>query len=87
MRDIEGQGSGFRGQGSGFMVRHGRLTVGEYRQFLGISRGSNFELQTQLEIARALSIGDAKSIGGTDALRLEVGKMIYAILNKSEDRG
>jgi four helix bundle protein len=31
----------------------GRLTPGEFRQFLGIARGSNFELQTQLEIARA----------------------------------
>jgi four helix bundle protein len=27
---------------------HGRLNSGEYRQFLGIARGSNFELQTQL---------------------------------------
>ena len=32
---------------------HGRLGTGEYRQFLGIARGSNFELQTQIEIARA----------------------------------
>ena len=31
----------------------GRLATGEFRQFLGIARGSNFELQTQLEIARA----------------------------------
>jgi len=31
----------------------GRLTTGEFRQFLGMARGSNFELQTQLEIARA----------------------------------
>jgi len=37
---------------------HGRLNSGEYRQFLGIARGSNFELQTQLEIARALEIGN-----------------------------
>jgi four helix bundle protein len=33
---------------------HGRLGPNEYRQFLGVARGSNFELQTQLEIARAL---------------------------------
>lgn len=31
----------------------GRLSVGEFKQFLGIARGSNFEVQTQLEIARA----------------------------------
>ncbi len=37
---------------------HGRLNTPEYRQFLGIARGSNFELQTQLEIARKLEIGD-----------------------------
>jgi four helix bundle protein len=30
---------------------HGRLGTSEYRQFLGIARASNFELQTQLELA------------------------------------
>jgi four helix bundle protein len=40
----------------------GRLSTGEFRQFLGIASGSNFELQTQLEIARALGIGNAKQI-------------------------
>lgn len=32
----------------------GGLTVGEFKPFLGIARGSNFELPTQLEIGRAL---------------------------------
>ena len=58
----------------------GRLTTGEFRQFLGISRGSNFELQTQLEIAKALGIGDFKLISEAEALSHEVGKMIYAML-------
>jgi len=62
---------------------HGRLNIGEYRQFLGISRGSNFELQTQHEIARALSMGDGKMIDETESLSHEVGKMIYAILDKT----
>jgi four helix bundle protein len=31
----------------------GRTNLGEFRQFLGIARGSNCELQTQLEIAHA----------------------------------
>jgi four helix bundle protein len=52
---------------------HGRLTVGEYRQFLGVSRGSNFELQTQFEIARTLSMGDPKLIDETETLSHEVG--------------
>jgi four helix bundle protein len=36
----------------------GRLTTGEFRQSLGIARGSNFEIQTQLEIARTLRMGE-----------------------------
>jgi four helix bundle protein len=59
---------------------HGRLTGGEYRQFLGIARGSNFELQTQLEIARSLELGDSKLIEEAEGLSHEVGKMLYATL-------
>jgi four helix bundle protein len=58
----------------------GRLNVGEFRQFLGIVRGSNFELQTQLEIARALAFGNSKSLDEAELLSHEVGKMIYALL-------
>ena len=64
---------------------HGRLSLGEYRQFLGISRGSNFELQTQIEIARALGFGNGKLIDEAESLSHEVGKMIYAILDKTKD--
>jgi hypothetical protein len=32
----------------------GRVSTGEFRQFLGVAQGSNFELQTQIEIARDL---------------------------------
>jgi four helix bundle protein len=58
----------------------GRLTTGEFRQFLGVARGSNFELQTQLEIGRALGFGDSKSIDEAEGLSHQVGKMIYALL-------
>jgi four helix bundle protein len=44
----------------------GRLTA-EFRQ-LGIGRGSNFELQTQLEIARSLEMGDPKLLDEADGL-------------------
>jgi four helix bundle protein len=59
---------------------HGRLSRGEYRQFLGVARGSNFEVQTQIEIARALSIGDQKLLNEAEGLSHEVGKMIFGIL-------
>ncbi len=64
---------------------HGRLNKGEYRQFLGIARGSNFELQTQLEIARALGKGDSKLLDETEGLSHEVGKMIFEILERIKD--
>ena len=59
---------------------HGRLNTAEFRQFLGIARGSNCELQTQLEIARALGYGNLKQIAQAEQLSNEVGKMIYSIL-------
>lgn len=59
---------------------HGRLNTGEYRQFLGIARGSNFEVQSQLEIARALEFGNPKQIEQAEGLSHEVGKMLYATL-------
>ncbi len=58
----------------------GRLSTGEFRQFLGVARGSNFEVQTQLEIARALEIGKSELINEAESLSHEVGKMIYGML-------
>ena len=58
----------------------GRLSTGEFQQFLGMARGSSFELQTQLEVARSLGLGSVKSIDEAEALSLEVTKMINSIL-------
>jgi four helix bundle protein len=58
----------------------GRLNTGEFRQFLGIARGSNCELQTQLEIAQMLGYCDSPSIARANQLAHEVGKMLYALL-------
>jgi four helix bundle protein len=58
----------------------GRLNVGEFKQFLGIARGSNFEVQTQLELAKALKMGNAELVDGAVNLSHEVGKMLYALL-------
>jgi len=66
---------------------HGRLSTNEYRQFLGVARGSNFELQTQLEIARALGKGESKMLDEAEGLSHEVGKMIFGVLEGIKDQG
>jgi four helix bundle protein len=60
----------------------GRMTTGEFRQFLGVARGSNFELQTQIEIARRLNFGKSELLNQAESLSHEVGKMLYSILEK-----
>jgi len=64
----------------------GRLNPKEFRQFLGIARGSICELQTQLEIARALGFGNSESINEAESLSHEVGKMIYSFLGSLKDQ-
>jgi len=58
----------------------GRLKTGEYAHFLGIARGSIFELQTQLELAGRLGFGNQEQARFAEGLSQEVGKMIFAIL-------
>jgi four helix bundle protein len=40
----------------------GRASSGEYKHFLGMARGSNFEVQTQLVIARSLGFGEPNKL-------------------------
>ena len=61
---------------------YGRLSAGEYRQFLGMARGSTLELQTQFEIARALEFGDGSLLDEAEALSEQVSKMLYAMMDK-----
>jgi four helix bundle protein len=61
---------------------YGRGTRGEYKQFLNIARGSNYEVQTQLVIARELGFGDTKDLGVADSLSAEVGKMIFTLIDR-----
>jgi len=67
----------------------GRLNTPEYKQFLGVARGSAFELQTQLQIAKELGYGDPKQLAQAECLSEEVGRMIFATITslrkKSED--
>jgi four helix bundle protein len=58
----------------------GRLSPGEFRQFLGIAQGSIFELKTQLVVARRLEFGDSKSLGEAESLGEEVSKMLASFI-------
>ncbi len=58
----------------------GRLNTPELRQFLGVARGSNFELQTHLRIARELGLGDGVQIAAAEDLSVEVGRLIHATI-------
>jgi four helix bundle protein len=61
---------------------YGRGSKGEYRNFLGMARGSALEVQTQLVIARELGFGDPKLISGAENLAEETGKMLWAMMQK-----
>ncbi len=63
---------------------NGRASAGEYRQSLGIARGSNLELQTQLVIARRLAFGEPGTIDHAESLSFEVGKMLVVLMQKLE---
>ena len=64
----------------------GRLNPAEFRQFLGIARGSICEVQTQLEIARSLQFGKRELLDEAESLSHEVGKMIYSFLESVKDQ-
>jgi four helix bundle protein len=61
---------------------YGRLSREQYLHFLGIAKGSNLELQTQLVIARELRFGSATEIDRVEQLSFEVGKMPTAMPKK-----
>jgi len=53
---------------------------GEFRQFLGIAQGSNYEVQTQLFIAKELGLGSQDRLHAAQQLNAEVGKMLTAFI-------
>lgn len=60
----------------------GRLSPGEFRQFLGISQGSIFELKTQILVARKLAMADDKPLSEAESLSEEVSKMLASFIEK-----
>jgi len=63
----------------------GRSSSADFRQFLSIARGSNCEVQTQLEIARALSYGEPGQIEAAESLSDEVRRMLFGLLESLKD--
>jgi len=60
----------------------GRQSKGEYKQFLGMARGSNMEVQTQLFIAAQLGFGETELGKDSESLSHEVGKMLVSLMAK-----
>ena len=58
----------------------GRISQGEFRQFLGTAQGSNFEVQTQIEVSRRLRLGSEASLNKAEKLSVEVGKMLSSLI-------
>jgi len=58
----------------------GRQSDGEYKQFLGMARGSNLEVQTQLVIAHQLTFGDQSKLQTAEGLSMEVHRMLVALM-------
>jgi len=61
---------------------YGRASKGEFRQFIGMARGSVLELQTQLEIAKQLGFGKEPLRRCAENLAEETGKMTWALMQK-----
>lgn len=64
----------------------GRQSEGEYKHFLGMARGSNMEIQTQLLIASKLGFGDPEKLTLAEQLSHETGKMLVSLMKKIRSR-
>jgi len=58
----------------------GRLTRGEFKQFLGHARGSLLELQTQITIAKKLTFLDEASMLSLMKSSTEIQRMLNGLL-------
>jgi four helix bundle protein len=64
---------------------HGRLDDGYFRQFLATSRGSLFELQTQVELAGDLSLLSSETTRRLMESCDEVARLINGLLGALEE--
>jgi four helix bundle protein len=63
---------------------HGRLNDGHFRQFLATSRGSLFELQTQLELASDLKLLNEPTVKELMEHCEEIARMINGLVASLE---
>lgn len=59
---------------------YGRGSTGEYKQFLTIARGSNYEVQTQLVISSRLAFGPSDLILEAEQCSFEVGRLLLSAI-------
>ena len=64
----------------------GRLTEGEFRQFLGLAQGSNCEVQTQILVAKRLEMGNSGDLDKAQELSVEVAKMLSSLIGSLQAR-
>ena len=64
----------------------GRLSTKEFRQFLGIARGSLKELETQLLISIDLAYAETAAVNECLELADEIGRMVNALIKALERR-
>jgi four helix bundle protein len=64
----------------------GRLTKGEFRQFLGQARGSLYEVETQLQLAGALGFMPKDAVAAFLVRSGEVNAMLVSLLSSMRER-
>ena len=65
---------------------HARCSTRDFRQFLFVSRASNSELQTQLEISQRLGFMEAIAAKSLLSQSIEVGKMLNGLIARLSER-
>jgi four helix bundle protein len=73
-------------QASNIAEGRGRVTEGDFRQFLSIAQGSTYEVQTQLLVAKQLKMGDEEMLRKAETLCVETSKMLGALIQSLKAR-
>lgn len=58
----------------------GRQSAAEYKQYLGMARTANLEVQTLLTLSSELHFGEAEALRGAELLSQEIGKLLAKLI-------